>query len=97
MTIVPAILLIWETCELFFNKNALAGYKLWLKNYEINKFNAYTFTPFTINQRTSFYTHIRGVFVCGMMGRFVSESYKINSFIICNLIWASCINLRQNL
>ena len=31
MTIVPAILLIWETCELFFNKNALAGYKLWLK------------------------------------------------------------------
>ena len=31
ITIVPAILLIWETCELFFNKNALAGYKLWLK------------------------------------------------------------------
>ena len=31
MTIVPAILLIWETCELFFNKKALAGYKLWLK------------------------------------------------------------------
>ena len=31
MTIVPAILFIWETCELFFNKNALAGYKLWLK------------------------------------------------------------------
>ena len=31
MTIVPAILFIWETCELFFNKNALAGYKLWIK------------------------------------------------------------------
>ena len=30
-TIVPAIFFIWETCELFFNKNALAGYKLWLK------------------------------------------------------------------
>ena len=30
-TIVPAILFIWETCELFFNKNALAGYRLWLK------------------------------------------------------------------
>ena len=30
-TIVPAILIIWETCELFFNKNALAGYRLWLK------------------------------------------------------------------
>ena len=25
-----------------------------------------------------------GFFVCAMMGRFVSESYKINSFIICN-------------
>ena len=31
MTMVAAILFIWETCELFFNKNALAGYKLWLK------------------------------------------------------------------
>ena len=30
-TIVPAILFIWETCELFFNKYALAGYRLWLK------------------------------------------------------------------
>ena len=30
-TIVPAIFFIWETCELFFNKNALAGYKLWLR------------------------------------------------------------------
>ena len=30
-TIVPAILFIWETCELFFNKNALAGYILRLK------------------------------------------------------------------
>ena len=30
-TIVPAIFFIWETYELFFNKNALAGYKLWLK------------------------------------------------------------------
>ena len=30
-TIVPAILFIWETCELFFNKNALAGYRLRLK------------------------------------------------------------------
>ena len=30
-TIVPAILIIWETYELFFNTNALAGYKLWLK------------------------------------------------------------------
>ena len=27
-TIVPAILFIWETYELFFNKNALAGYRL---------------------------------------------------------------------
>ena len=34
-TIVPAILFIWETCALFFNKNALAGYKLWFKkNYK---------------------------------------------------------------
>ena len=31
ITIVPAILFIWETCELFFNKNAIAGYKLWFK------------------------------------------------------------------
>ena len=30
-TIVPAILFIWETCELFFNKNALAGYRMRLK------------------------------------------------------------------
>ena len=30
-TIVPAILFIWEICELFFNKNALTGYRLWLK------------------------------------------------------------------
>ena len=37
-TIVPAILFIWETCELFFNKNALAGYKLWLrKKFTKNK------------------------------------------------------------
>ena len=34
-TIVPAILFIWETCALFFNKNALAGYRLWFKkNYK---------------------------------------------------------------
>ena len=31
-TIVPTTIFIWETCELFFNKNALAGYRLWLKN-----------------------------------------------------------------
>ena len=30
-TIVPAIFFIWETCELFFNKNALAGYRLRLE------------------------------------------------------------------
>ena len=41
ITIVPAILFIWETCELFCNKNALAGYRLWLKRklQEISKFN----------------------------------------------------------
>ncbi|MAK01932.1 MAG: hypothetical protein CMP35_00635 [Rickettsiales bacterium] len=31
IAIVPAILFIWETCELFFNKNAIAGYRLWFK------------------------------------------------------------------
>tara|TARA_B100000214_G_C23470114_1_gene402324 strand:+ start:211 stop:420 length:210 start_codon:yes stop_codon:yes gene_type:complete len=37
-TIVPAILIIWETCELFFNTNALAGYRLWLeKKFTKNK------------------------------------------------------------
>ena len=30
--IVPAILFIWETCELFFNKNALEVYRIWFKN-----------------------------------------------------------------
>ena len=51
-TIVPAILFIWETCELFFNKNALAGYRLGLKRnlQKISQFNFYTYTPYIINQ-----------------------------------------------
>ena len=51
-TIVPAILFIWETCELFFNKNALAGYRLRLKKKftKKNQFNLYTYTPYIINQ-----------------------------------------------
>ena len=54
-TIVPAIFFIWETFELFFNKNALAGYKLWLKKklQKISQLNFYTYNPPTIKSKQS--------------------------------------------
>ena len=38
VTIIPIIFFTWETVELFFNKNAINGYKKWIKNKKkINK------------------------------------------------------------
>ena len=38
VTIIPIIFFTWETVELFFNKNAITGYKKWIKNKKkINK------------------------------------------------------------
>ena len=54
-TIVPAIFFIWETFELFFNKNALAGYKLWLKKklQKISQLNFSTYNTPTIKSKQS--------------------------------------------
>ena len=54
-TIIPAIIFIWETFELFFNKNSLAGYKIWFKNKTTRKseLNLKAYTLFTIKSKQS--------------------------------------------
>ena len=54
-TIIPAIIFIWETFELFFNKNALAGYKIWFTNKTTRKseLNLNTYTLLIIKSKQS--------------------------------------------
>ena len=36
VTIIPIIFFAWETVEIFFSKDAIAGYKKWIEKKKIN-------------------------------------------------------------